>query len=104
MKDSLAAAPTSNDYDAAKLAWEEILTSEKDAKWVEAQKAKVEKFGMYLLAVRAGLVGLVEAEKAAKEGKTGVEEAKALITANHDAICLWLDKKVGTDVCFREAS
>ncbi|ORY76907.1 tRNA synthetases class I (C) catalytic domain-domain-containing protein [Leucosporidium creatinivorum] len=97
MKDSLA-APTSDDYAAAKLAWEEILTSEKDLKWVEAQKAKEEKFGMYLSAVRAGLVGLVEAEKAAKEGRIGVEEAKALITANHDAISLWLDKKLGSTV------
>lgn len=98
MKDSLAAAPTADDYYAAKLAWEEILTSEKDAKWVEVQKTKEEKFGMYLSAVRAGLVGLVEAEKAAKEGKTGVEEAKALITANHDAISLWLDRKVSVEL------
>lgn len=95
MKDSLAAAPTSEAYDAAKQAWEEILSSEKDPKWTEAQKAKEEKFGLYLSSVRAGLVGLVEAEKAAKEGKTGAEQAQALITANHDAISLWLDKKVG---------
>ena len=94
MTASLATPPSAEDYDAAKQAWEEILASEKDAKWVEAQKVKEEKFGMYLSAVRAGLAGLLEAEKAIAAGKTGAEEAQALITSNNDSLSLWLDKKV----------
>lgn len=94
MKASLAFPPNAEDYDTAKQAWDEILSSEKDVNWVETQKVKEEKFGMYLSAVRAGLAGLVEAERAGKEGKTGAEEAQALITSNHDSLSLWLDKKV----------
>ncbi|GAA5905335.1 hypothetical protein JCM5296_001443 [Sporobolomyces johnsonii] len=85
-------------YESAKAGWTQIEAAAKDAQWVEAQKLRDEKFTMYLASVRAGHEGLVVAEKAVAAGATSVEEAKALVEANRDAVGLWLDKQFGATV------
>lgn len=58
----------------------------KDPVWLEAHKAKNEKFGMHLSSLQVGLEGIRAAEKAL--------DAPALIESNKDAMGNWLDKKV----------
>lgn len=94
LSDSLASPPATQTYETALAAWEEILRNCKDVQWIEAQKAKNEKFGMYLAALKVGLEGIREGEKAAMEGRTSAEEATKAVEANRDALGEWLDKKV----------
>lgn len=85
-------------YEQAQNAWIEISQrAQNDAAWFEAQKTAAEKFTMYLAAARAGQAGLETAEQALKDGKTGQDEAVALIESNKDAVSVWLDSKVCTD-------
>ncbi|CEQ43182.1 SPOSA6832_05090, partial [Sporobolomyces salmonicolor] len=95
---ALPSPPTADTYESAKAGWTQIEAAAKDAQWVEVQKLRDEKFTMYLASVRAGHEGLLVAEKAVAAGATSMEEAKALVEANRDAVGLWLDKQFGATV------
>ncbi|GAA6014289.1 hypothetical protein JCM10207_005410 [Rhodosporidiobolus poonsookiae] len=99
---TLAPAPstvsTDNDYGAAQAGWAQVQELAKDARWVDEQKVKNEKFSMYYASVDAGLAGLLKAEQSEKSGRTGIDQAKELVEANRDAVGLWLDKQMGASV------
>lgn len=82
----MSSAPASPTFDDALVSWAEVTDRCKDPVWLEAQKAKSEKFGMHLSSLQVGLEGIREAEKAL--------DAPALIESNRDAMGNWLDKKV----------
>ncbi|GAA5909081.1 hypothetical protein JCM6882_001183 [Rhodosporidiobolus microsporus] len=98
LSSSLPTPPTSTDFAAASSGWAQVQQLAQDAKWVEEQKVKNEKFAMYLASVQSGFEGLAKAQAAEKAGKTGVEEAKDLVESNRDAVGLWLDKQLGASV------
>ncbi|GAA5838709.1 hypothetical protein JCM11251_003269 [Rhodosporidiobolus azoricus] len=92
-------SPSATDYSTAQAGWKEIQDlAAKDGKWVEEQKVKNEKFGMYLSSVKSGLDGLEKARAGEREGKTDLEAAKDLVESNRDAVGLWLDKQLGASV------
>ncbi|KAM0750644.1 hypothetical protein T439DRAFT_325700 [Meredithblackwellia eburnea MCA 4105] len=96
--------PTSSaspSFDAARSIWAAVLEKEQspqDKKWADEQRAKQEKWTMYLSAVKVGLRGIEEAEKAIKDGRTDAEEARKLVESNKDALSIWLDKQFGATV------
>lgn len=93
---SLTADSTSDEtFAAAKALWSTVQANEQaDAKWAEVQRAREEKWTMYLAAVKGGLDGIESSEAALKAGKTTDEDAKALVESNRDAVGIWLDKQV----------
>ncbi|KAK4050180.1 cysteinyl-tRNA synthetase [Microbotryomycetes sp. JL221] len=95
LKDASSSAST---YEEAKLAWTEIASSAKRNEWVEAQKARDEKFTMHLTAVEAGHHGLEAAQQTLAKGNSDQAAALALIEATKDALSLWLDKRFGSEV------
>lgn len=88
---------SSADFHQAQIEWSALLEREKDATWLDKQKAANEKFGMHMSAARMGLQGIQEADKHVNEGKTSQAEALKLIESNKDGLSLWLDKKVGSE-------
>ncbi|KAM0790212.1 hypothetical protein ACM66B_005526 [Microbotryomycetes sp. NB124-2] len=88
----------SSSYSTAKLAWNEITSSAKDNAWLEAQKAREEKFAMHMTAVEAGHKGIQQAEQDLSGGNTDHDAALALVQATKDALSIWLDKQLGNTV------
>lgn len=88
---SLAAPPASDSFEAASSGWAEVQARAQDPKWVEQEKVKNEKFAMYFAAVGSGFDAV---EAARKRGEGSLDDAKALVEANKDALGLWLDKQV----------
>ncbi|KAK4049861.1 cysteinyl-tRNA synthetase [Microbotryomycetes sp. JL201] len=98
---SAALAHQSDDtssYSAAKLAWNEITASARDSAWLDAQKAREEKFSMHMAAIEAGDKGIQQAEADLAGNKTSREAASALVDATKDALSIWLDKQFGNTV------
>ncbi|GAA5945967.1 hypothetical protein JCM3775_007564 [Rhodotorula graminis] len=92
---SLATPPADDSFEAASAGWAEVQARARDAAWVEQEKGKNEKFPMYFAAVGSGFEAV---EAARKRGEGSLEDAKALVEANKDAMGLWLDKQFGASV------
>ncbi|KAL8287549.1 hypothetical protein RQP46_003407 [Phenoliferia psychrophenolica] len=93
-----ASLPNVSPSDADAL-WAAVQKSEQeDPKWAEAQRAREEKWTMYLAAVKAGAEGIKAAEQALKSGNVSEEEARKLVESNSDAVGIWLDKQLGATV------
>ncbi|GAA5881046.1 hypothetical protein JCM16303_004653 [Sporobolomyces ruberrimus] len=98
---SLPTPPSSfeQSYENAKTLFSEIENLAKDKTWIDQQKEKEEKFGMYLSSIRNGFEGLKKAESLGENnGEEGVEAVKELVESNRDAVGIWLDKQFGATV------
>lgn len=82
-------------FAAAQALWRSVQANEMaDVAWADAQRAREEKWTMYLAAVKGGLDGIESGEAALKAGYTAAEAATALVESNRDAVGIWLDKQV----------
>ncbi|BGP41854.1 cysteinyl-tRNA synthetase [Rhodotorula kratochvilovae] len=97
---SLPSPPADDSFESAAAGWAEVQRLAQDAAWVEQEKARNEKFPMYFAAVGSGFEALqgARAKEAQQAGAGSVEEAKALVEANKDALGLWLDKQFGASI------
>ncbi|TNY18040.1 tRNA synthetases class I (C) catalytic domain-containing protein [Rhodotorula diobovata] len=88
---------SSSSFESAAQGWATVQQLARDAAWVEQAKVRDEKFPMYFAAVGSGFEAL---EKARKRGEElgSLEDVKALVEANKDAMGLWLDKQFGASV------
>lgn len=96
---SLASPVADSSFESAAAAWRTLQErAASDPAWFEAEKVKNEKFSMYMSSAQSGYAALVEAQDKEQKATGSVEDAKALIEANRDAMGLWLDKQVRRDV------
>ncbi|GJN92849.1 hypothetical protein Rhopal_005887-T1 [Rhodotorula paludigena] len=96
---SLASPVADSSFESAAAAWRTLQErAASDPAWFEAEKVKNEKFSMYMSSAQSGYAALVEAQDKEQKATGSVEDAKALIEANRDAMGLWLDKQFGASV------
>lgn len=92
LKESLLAPPTSTSFASARAAWSDIMERSNDAKWLEEQKMREEKWGMHVESLRVGLAAIDLA--ASLDCHASKDDVARLLEANRDAMSTLLDRKV----------
>ncbi|KAI0663331.1 tRNA synthetases class I (C) catalytic domain-containing protein [Cubamyces menziesii] len=78
--------------------WPKLVERFQDREWRQQGLQRDEKFEMHFNASNATFNALVQADEQLKSGKTGVENAHALIDVAKDVLALVLDKELGSTV------